>query len=143
MRLAGFLRIDVSDLPLDGPVPELPPLETYTGGIHRMGLIHDYIASENPTLRQLAGWFANQMRGHGMFVGTAEQLADQMQEWFLNGACDGYLLLPPLVPRDLEDFCRDVVPILQERDLFRSQYEGTTLREHYGVPERDTSAVSA
>jgi hypothetical protein len=73
------------------------------------------------------------MRGHGMFVGTAEQLADRIQYWFENGACDGFLLLPPVLPRDLQDFCRDVVPILQERGLFRTEYEGTTLREHYGL----------
>lgn len=73
------------------------------------------------------------MRGHGMFVGTPEQLADRMEEWLSTEACDGYLLLPPLIPRDLEDFCRDVVPILQERGIFRSVYEETTQRGHYGM----------
>jgi N-acetyl-S-(2-succino)cysteine monooxygenase len=98
-----------------------------------MRILYDYVEREQPTIRQLAGWFANQMRGHGMFVGTAEQLADRMQEWFETRACDGYLLLPPVVPRDLEDFCRDVVPLLQERGLFRTEYEGTTLRDVYGA----------
>ena len=106
--LSAFLEIDLNVHPLDAPVPELPPLDDFRGGIHRMRILYDYVAREQPTIRQLAGWFANQMRGHGMFVGTAEQLADRMQEWFETGACDGYLLLPPVVPRDLEDFCRDV-----------------------------------
>jgi N-acetyl-S-(2-succino)cysteine monooxygenase len=140
--LSAFLKIDLNVHPLDGPVPELPPLDNLRGGIHRMRILYDYVAREEPTIRQLAGWFANQMRGHGMFVGTAEQLADRMQEWFETGACDGYLLLPPVVPRDLEDFCRDVVPILQERGLFRTEYEGTTLREHYGVPLRDSAVLA-
>ncbi len=131
--LGAFLKLDLNKHPLDGPVPELPPLENFHGGIHRMRLVYEYVDREKPTLRQLAAWYANQMRGHGMFVGTAEQLANRMQEWFENGACDGFLLLPPVLPRDLEDFCEGVVPILQERGLFRTEYEGKTLREHYGL----------
>jgi alkanesulfonate monooxygenase SsuD/methylene tetrahydromethanopterin reductase-like flavin-dependent oxidoreductase (luciferase family) len=108
-----------------------------------MKLLYEYVASEKPTVRQLVGWFSNQMRGHGMFVGTADRLADRMQEWFHNDACDGYLLLPPVIQRDLVEFFRDVVPILQERGLFRTEYEHATLREHYGVPVRERSALPA
>jgi FMN-dependent oxidoreductase (nitrilotriacetate monooxygenase family) len=131
--LSTFLKLDVKAHPLDGPVPPLPPLDNFSGGIHRMRILYDYVERERPTVRELAAWFANQMRGHGMFVGTAEQLADHMQLWFETGGCDGYLLLPPIVPRDLDDFCRDVVPILQDRGLFRRSYEGRTLRELYGA----------
>jgi FMN-dependent oxidoreductase (nitrilotriacetate monooxygenase family) len=141
--LEAYLKMDLRDVPLDGPVPELPPLESFSGGIARMQVVYAHVAKEKPTLRQLAGWFANQMRGHGMFVGTAEQLANRMEEWLLADACDGFLLLPPLVPRDIEDICRDVVPILQERGIFRSEYEGTSLREHYGVPVRETPVPAA
>jgi FMN-dependent oxidoreductase (nitrilotriacetate monooxygenase family) len=135
--LSTFLQIDVSQHPLDEPVPPLPPLDNFRGGVHRMRILYDHVEREKPTLRELAGWFANQMRGHGLFVGTAEQLADRMQTWFETRACDGYLLLPPTVPRDLEDFCRDVVPILQARGLFRTEYEAPTLRELYGAPLED------
>lgn len=130
--LSTFLKIDVKAHPLDGPVPELPSLDNFSGGIHRMRILYEYVAREKPTLRQLAGWFANQMRGHGMFVGTPEQLADRMQAWFTGGACDGFLLLPPTIPRELEDFCREVVPLLQARGVFRTEYEGRTLRDLYG-----------
>lgn len=141
--LGAYLKMDLSGYSLDGPVPPLPALETFSGGIARMKLLHEYVGKERPTIRQLAGWFANGMRGHGMFVGTAEQLADRMQEWLVTDAADGFLLLPPSMPRDFEDFCRDVVPILQERGIFRAEYEGTTLRDHFGIPAGGSVAVPA
>lgn len=133
--LSTFLQIDLEQHPVDGPVPPLPDLEGFRGGQSRMRAIRDYVESqaERPTIRQLAGWFANQMRGHGLFVGTPEQLADRMQQWFESAACDGFLLLPPTVPRDLEDFCHQVVPILQKRGLFRTEYEADRLRGLYGA----------
>jgi FMN-dependent oxidoreductase (nitrilotriacetate monooxygenase family) len=134
--LSVFLQLDLEKHPVDGPVPELPSLEGFRGGQHRMRVLYDHVERQErrPTIRELAGWFANQMRGHGLFVGTAEQLADRMQTWFATRACDGFLMLPPTVPRDLEDFCRDVVPILQSRGLFRTEYEAATLRGLYGAP---------
>jgi FMN-dependent oxidoreductase (nitrilotriacetate monooxygenase family) len=134
--LSVFLQLDLEKHPVDGPVPELPSLEGFRGGQHRMRVLYDHVErqEQRPTIRELAGWFANQMRGHGLFVGTAEQLADRMQTWFETRACDGFLMLPPTVPRDLEDFCRDVVPILQARGLFRTEYEADTLRGLYGAP---------
>jgi alkanesulfonate monooxygenase SsuD/methylene tetrahydromethanopterin reductase-like flavin-dependent oxidoreductase (luciferase family) len=132
--LEAFTRMDFSGDPLDEPVRRLPELDTFQGGIARMRLVHDYVRREKPTLRELAQWFANGIRGHAKIVGTPEQLAALMEDWFVNKAADGFNLLFPLSPSGLEEFCRDVVPILQERGIFRTEYEGTTLREHYGVP---------
>lgn len=67
------------------------------------------------------------------FVGTPVQVADEIERWFVEKAADGFMLQLPLLPRDLEDFVQKVVPILQERGIFRTDYEGSTLREHLGV----------
>ena len=133
--LSTFLQIDLDRHPVDEPVPPLPDVAGFRGGQSRLRAIRDFVEGEarRPTVRQLAGWFANQMRGHGLFVGTPEQLADRMQQWFQAGACDGFLLLPPTIPRDLEGFCDQVVPILQNRGLFRREYQGDNLRELYGA----------
>jgi alkanesulfonate monooxygenase SsuD/methylene tetrahydromethanopterin reductase-like flavin-dependent oxidoreductase (luciferase family) len=72
-------------------------------------------------------------RGHYTFVGTPEQVADFMEEWFTDGAADGFNVMPPLLPSMLEVFIDDVVPLLQQRGLFRTAYEGETLRAHYGL----------
>lgn len=67
------------------------------------------------------------------FVGTPKQIADEMEEWFTEKAADGFMIQFPLYPNDLNDFVEQVVPILQERGLFRLEYEGETLREHLGL----------
>jgi hypothetical protein len=71
-----------------------------------------------------------------VFVGTAKMLADFMEEWFSKGAADGFTMLSPYYPGPLEDFVEHVVPLLQERKIFRREYEGATLRENLGVPFR-------
>jgi len=68
-----------------------------------------------------------------VFVGNPQQVADYMEEWFVKGACDGFNVMPPYIPGSLDDFCRLVVPELQKRGLFRTEYEGTTLRENLGL----------
>lgn len=73
-------------------------------------------------------------RGHRTFAGTAEQVADTIEHWYESGAADGFNIMPAVLPSGLELFVDRVVPILRERGLFRSEYEGTTLREHYGLP---------
>ena len=56
-----------------------------------------------------------------------------MEEWFVTGAADGFNVMPLVLPRGLHEFIREVVPVLQERSLFRTEYEGSTLRDHYGL----------
>ncbi|MGF6441232.1 alkanesulfonate monooxygenase SsuD/methylene tetrahydromethanopterin reductase-like flavin-dependent oxidoreductase (luciferase family) [Paraburkholderia youngii] len=79
-------------------------------------------------IRSLAGG-----TGHRVMVGTPEQIADDIQRWFEGGAADGFNLMPDALPGGLRDFVDGVVPILQQRGIFRSEYEGTTLREHLGL----------
>ena len=85
-------------------------------------------------------------RGHRTFAGTPEQIADNLQEWFTAGAVDGFNVMPPYLPGGLEDFVEHVVPILQRRGLFRTEYTATTLRGHYGLarrPSRFTATAAA
>ncbi|MFC9659511.1 LLM class flavin-dependent oxidoreductase [Nocardia sp. NPDC127606] len=86
----------------------------------------------NVTVRDLAGHRATLLQGP-RFVGTGDQVADQMAEWFHGDACDGFVLAATHMPGSFEDVVRMVVPRLQQRGLFRTAYEGTTLREHLGL----------
>lgn len=72
--------------------------------------------------------------GHRVIAGTPEQIADDIARWFGAGAADGFNLMPDVLPGGLRDFVDGVVPILQRRGLFRTEYEGTTLRDHFGLP---------
>ena len=85
-----------------------------------------------PTLRQHLDRSAK-VRSHHAFVGTPEQLADHMQHWFESGVCDGFNLMPPVLPGEVEVLVEELVPLLQRRGLFRTDYSGTTLREHLGL----------
>jgi len=72
-------------------------------------------------------------RGHFTTAGTPEQIADLIEDWFTDGAADGFNIMPPLLPAMLDVFSAEVVPLLQRRGLFRTAYAGKTLREHYGL----------
>ena len=134
--LKSWLGMDFSSLPLDGPVPPLADASTYDH-VSRAKVVIDFVARNNPTLRELAAMIAGG-RGHHVFVGTAEQLADEMETWVAQGAADGFNVMPLLLPRGLVDFAHQVIPILQDRGLFRTEYEPGTLRERYGA----TTAVA-
>jgi len=90
------------------------------------------VRREKPTLRQLLANLAG-ARGHFCVAGTPEQVADIIEDWFSDGAADGFNIMPPLLPAMLDVFSAEVIPILQKRGLFRTSYEGKTLREHYGL----------
>ncbi|MFU8927622.1 LLM class flavin-dependent oxidoreductase [Acinetobacter puyangensis] len=120
---------DLSQYDLDQPLPELPETETQ---ISRRALIIDIARKNNFTIRQLYEWIAG-VRGHWQLIGTVEQVVDQLQEWFENEAADGFNVLPPTTPEGLNDFVDLVVPELQRRGLFRTAYEGNTLRENLGL----------
>lgn len=87
---------------------------------------------EGLTLRQLLRKLAG-ARGHFTLAGTPEKVADTIETWFTTGAADGFNVMPPILDRQFELFATQVVPILQKRGLFRRDYEGTTLREHFGL----------
>lgn len=126
--------VDLSGYSLDDRAPP-PPTDT-NGSKSRLKLVSDLVAREQPTFRDLYRTIAT-ARGHRTVVGTPEQVADAMQLWFENAAADGFNIMPPVLPKALTDFVDQVVPILQQRGLFRTEYEGRTLREHLGLKRPD------
>ena len=103
----------------------------------RQQVIANIVEREQPTVRELLQRLAGG-RGHNVVHGTPLQIADIITDWFENGAADGFNVMPPLYPQLLEAFTETVVPILVERGLFRGEYDGSTLREHYGLPRPDS-----
>jgi alkanesulfonate monooxygenase SsuD/methylene tetrahydromethanopterin reductase-like flavin-dependent oxidoreductase (luciferase family) len=87
---------------------------------------------EDLTLRQVVQRLAGG-HGHRVFVGTPEQLADEFELWLATDATDGFNVMPPTLPGSFETFVDEVVPLLQRRGIFREEYTGSTLREHYGL----------
>jgi alkanesulfonate monooxygenase len=120
---------DASGFDLDGPLPEIPETNASQSGRQRMV---DLARRENLTVRQLAQK-AGSFSGLAL-VGTPAMIADQMEEWLMGNACDGFNVMFPYVPGGLDDFVDQVVPELQRRGLFRREYEGRTLRENLGLP---------
>jgi FMN-dependent oxidoreductase (nitrilotriacetate monooxygenase family) len=134
-RLSGrFGGYDLSHLKLDEPLsPEdFPDPGTVEAARSRTAVIIGLVRRERPTLRQLLGYMAG-ARGHFVTAGTPEQIADLIEDWFCDGAADGFNLMPPVLPSMLEVFIAEVVPLLQKRGLFRTGYTGETLRAHYGL----------
>lgn len=125
--------LDLSDHDLDAPFPEIGGSDGTEAGKSRWDLIAGLARAERWTLREVLAWFAAG-HGHRVFVGTPEQLADQFEYWLNTGATDGFNIMPPRLPDTFGHFVDHVVPILRSRGLFRSEYTGTTLREHYGLP---------
>jgi alkanesulfonate monooxygenase SsuD/methylene tetrahydromethanopterin reductase-like flavin-dependent oxidoreductase (luciferase family) len=121
--------IDLSRIPLDEPLRDLPPTE---GNQSRRQVVLDMARRDNLTLRQVARRMAGG-RGHPSLCGTPVQIADQMQAWLEAGAADGFNIMPPMFPAMFDDFARMVVPELQRRGIFRTEYEGATLRENLGL----------
>jgi FMN-dependent oxidoreductase (nitrilotriacetate monooxygenase family) len=127
--LSIMLGHDASGFDPDGPLPEIP--ETNASKSARERTI-DLARRENLTVRQLA----QRLGGYSglAMVGTAATIADQMEEWLMTEASDGFNIMFPFLPEGLDDFVNKVVPELQRRGLFRREYEGKTLRENLGLP---------
>jgi len=124
--IGGF---DFSGLAVDAPLPELP--ET-NGPKSRQRLLLDLARRENLSIRDLYLRIAG-ARGHQQVVGTPSRIADQLQQWFEEGGADGFNIMAPWFPGGLDDFIELVLPELRRRGLFRTEYEGRTLREHLGL----------
>lgn len=134
-RLSGrFGGYDFSQLPLDKPLePEdFPDPGRVQAARSRTEVILGLVRRKKPTLRQLLAILAG-ARGHNTLAGTPEQIADFMQQWINEGAADGFNIMPPVLPAMLEVFIAEVIPLLQRRGIFRTSYEGKTLRAHYGL----------
>jgi FMN-dependent oxidoreductase (nitrilotriacetate monooxygenase family) len=128
-NLSMRLGVDASGFDLDGPLPEIPQTNASQSGRDTLVAL---AKRDNLTVRQLA----QMVGGYGglQMVGTPGEIADTMQEWLETDASDGFNIMFPTVPAGLDDFVNMVVPELQRRGLFRREYEGTTLRDHLGLP---------
>lgn len=124
-----YSGVDLSGYSLDDKAPLLPTNTELNKS--RLKLVSD-LAARGLTLRELYLSLAT-ARGHRTAVGTPEQIADALVEWFDKGAADGFNIMPPVLPTGLTDFVDQVVPILQKRGIFRTEYEGATLRENLGL----------
>ena len=127
--LSERLGADMSAYPLDEPVPDLPETEHLKS---RAALLIQMARREKLTLRELYYRVA-EARGHLLLIGTASQVAEVLERWFRAGAADGFNVMPPYFPGQFDAFVDHVVPILQERSLFRADYTGLTLRDHLGL----------
>ena len=125
---------DFSHLDLDQvlSVDDFPDPAKVQAARSRAEVITSLVARERPTLRQLLHSLAG-ARGHYTTAGTPEQIADLIQEWFASRAADGFNVMPPILPAQLELFAAEVIPLLQRRNLFRTEYHGATLRDRYGL----------
>ncbi|MFC4303215.1 LLM class flavin-dependent oxidoreductase [Cohnella boryungensis] len=132
--LSDILQTNLFDCPLDGPLPydALPSLDEIRGQKARFELMVDLARRESLSIRELIVRTAGG-RGHFTYAGTPSQIADVMERWLLSEAADGFNLMPPLLPEGLDDFVDKVVPELQSRGIYRTEYEGRTLREHLGL----------
>jgi FMN-dependent oxidoreductase (nitrilotriacetate monooxygenase family) len=128
---------DLSGLPLDGPLPDIADSNA---GKSRLKLLNDLAGRGGLSIRETYLSIAG-ARGHWQVVGTPEDIADCLEEWFTEGGADGFNVMPPHLPGGFDDFAELVVPILQRRGLFRTEYEGSTLREHLGLRRPEVRAT--
>jgi FMN-dependent oxidoreductase (nitrilotriacetate monooxygenase family) len=127
--LSIALGHDASKFDPDGPLPDIPETNQSKSGRERAIAL---AKREGLTVRQLAqrfGGYAGQA-----FVGTPSTIADEMEQWLMEDASDGFNIMFPYLPAGLDDFVDRVVPELQRRGIFRREYEGVTLRENLGLP---------
>src|SRR3984957_18188672 len=127
--VASRIGYDISGHDLDGPVPPPPPFQ---GSLTFTSVLYEMAKRENMTLRDLYNLTAA-ARGHWVLCGTVQKIADTMEEWFVEKAADGFNILPAYFPGAFAEFVDLVVPELQRRGLFREEYTGKTLREHFGL----------
>jgi FMN-dependent oxidoreductase (nitrilotriacetate monooxygenase family) len=134
-RLESLLQLPSGSLDLDARLPAgLPPESAVEGAKSRYTLVVELARREKLTVRQLIGQLGGG-RGHLTFAGTPEQVADQIETWFGQGAADGFNIMPAVLPSGLDAFVDHVVPLLRARGLFRDAYgPRRTLRERYGLP---------
>ena len=122
------------------PVSTIPPAWPGSGNagdtngpLSRQRLLLEAARRDNLTLWELCLHNAGP-RGHLLAIGTPAQIVDVMEHWFLNGAADGFNVMPAWLPGSLDDFVDMVIPELQRRGLFRTEYEAATLRGNLGLP---------
>lgn len=132
--LSSFTGADLSDYDFEGPIPDFSGQQVDdTNPNIRAGIVKGIVEKKGlKTLRELYNNIAG-ARGHREIIGTPTQVADALQEWFENDAADGFNIMAPTFPQGLNDIVELVIPELQSRGLFKTEYEGTTLRENLGL----------
>jgi N-acetyl-S-(2-succino)cysteine monooxygenase len=138
--LGGF---DLSEYDIDGPLPDIPDHWGVVTGQTSLRNVVGWARQEGLTIRQLYERFAG-ARGQRTLKGSPVEVADDMEKWFLGYGVDGFLVQPAYLPGGLDDFVDLVIPELQSRGLFRSKYEGGTLRDNLGLkrpPSRYAAAT--
>ncbi|WP_405175605.1 LLM class flavin-dependent oxidoreductase [Paenibacillus sp. FSL H8-0261] len=131
--LSAFTNIDLSGYDVDEPLPEFSSIEDETNPRIRYNIIRDIAKRENlQSIRAIYERIAG-ARGHREIVGTPEQIVDQLEEWFLNEGADGFNVMPPHFPEGFNDIVELVIPELQRRGLFRTEYDSNTLRGNLGL----------
>lgn len=139
--LSEVLNFDFASKPMDEPFTE-EELKSISGLQAIRDRVVNLSGKPNPTTRDFVKYSGRgTIREVPTFVGTAQSVADQMEEWFNGGACDGFVLGATHMPGAYEDFVRLVVPELQRRGIFRKEYPGTTLRDTLGLTAPEKSAV--
>jgi FMN-dependent oxidoreductase (nitrilotriacetate monooxygenase family) len=130
---------DLTAFDLDAALPELPETNMMQG--HSV-VLRSLAKRHNMTIRQLRD-YVGASSGHRLLFGTPTQIADDLQTWFESGVADGFMILPPYLPGPVSEFVDKVVPLLVERGLYRSEYTGTTLRDHLAIPRPPHPAMAA
>jgi FMN-dependent oxidoreductase (nitrilotriacetate monooxygenase family) len=128
--MSGSMNYDLSVHPVDGPVPDIR--EQIRGSKGRFHYVIGKAIEEGWSLTELGRWYASSL-SFNMMVGSPATIADEMERWVKEEACDGFVLMPPYMTRGIDDFLEQVVPELQRRGSFRRGYTGATLREHLGL----------
>ncbi|MGV1861832.1 MULTISPECIES: LLM class flavin-dependent oxidoreductase [Rhizobium/Agrobacterium group] len=129
--MSGAMNVDLSEFPLDAPFPDIT--DRITGSVGRFTYVVKYARENGMTVGEVGKWYAGSL-SFFIPVGSPVEVADQLEYWYRNDACDGFVILPPFIRADGDLFLEEVVPILQERGLFRREYPGTTLRNTLGLP---------
>jgi alkanesulfonate monooxygenase len=131
--LSQELGIDLLPFPVDGPLPYHLIAEDTNAGRSTLQLVVDMARRDNLTIRELYLRYAG-ARGQRTLKGSPKRIADDMEQWFLEEGVDGFLVQPAILPGGLDDFVELVIPELRKRGLFRTEYEGRTLRDRLGLP---------
>lgn len=144
--LSERLEIDFSLYDPDGPLPfdDLPTEAQFRGGVSAQLRLVKWAHEENLSIRQFARKALSRLSAvQWTLVGTPEQIAGEMEDWFRQGAADGFNILPPVNPRGSREFIEHVMPVLRQKGLVRREYEGSTLRENLGFVRRNLDGPSA
>jgi alkanesulfonate monooxygenase len=123
--------VDLAPYDFDGPLPDNLPMSNSSQSTFKY--VTELAQRDNLTMRQIAQVVAG-ARAKLVMIGSPKQLADRMEQWYVEEAADGFNIMPPYLPGALDDFVELVIPELQRRGLFRTEYTGRTLREHLGLP---------